>query len=476
MGLRIQNNIAAMNAHRQLSISDAALSKSLQRLSSGYRINNASDDAAGLAISQSFRADIASFKVASRNTSEANSLLQVAEGSLDQMGDILTRLKELATQAASGNAGSNIDKINDEANQLISELDRIATSTNYAGTDLLTGNLAAGTMAGTVADASHGSDATAIGEGGAWFGATATGDLTAITGITGTLDSSIANLEDSANTWTIAKNGTASGLVLSNGNGMQFTATVNTGEDTITIAGMGENQGDLVIAGTVTTTTDANGDTITFDKLGISSVSVDAGTTAQAWTFSTSGSNIVLTGADGTNQSVAATAGSAVDFTNLGISFTLDAEWDANDLDGLTITTAGSAGTSLDFQIGSENATDNQLSISLSDVRASALSLTSGMLSTQAGAQTALTTINSAIDTLSSSRGDVGAYMNRLSYASANLSSMIENVQAAESVIRDVDMAGEMISFTKNQILMQAGTAMLAQANMAPQSILSLFG
>ncbi|MCX5908513.1 MAG: flagellin, partial [Deltaproteobacteria bacterium] len=174
MGLRIQNNIAAMNAHRQLKVSDSALSKSMEKLSSGYRINKAADDAAGLAISQSFRADIASFKVASRNTSEANALLQVAEGSLDQMGNILTRLKELATQAASGNATSNIDKINDEANQLIAEFDRIATSTKYGDTALLTGNMAAGTKSGAISDATHSSTVSLKGEGGSRFGATGT--------------------------------------------------------------------------------------------------------------------------------------------------------------------------------------------------------------------------------------------------------------------------------------------------------------
>ncbi len=119
MGFRIQNNIEALNAQRNLSISSAGMSKSLQRLSSGYRINSAADDAAGLAISQQFRADIASYKVAKQNVSEANALLQVAEGAMDQIGNILTRLKELATQAASANAGANIDKINAEGNTLI---------------------------------------------------------------------------------------------------------------------------------------------------------------------------------------------------------------------------------------------------------------------------------------------------------------------------------------------------------------------
>jgi len=140
MGLRIQHNIAAMNAHRQLGISDRAMGKSLERLSSGYRINRAADDAAGLAISQSFRADIASFKVASRNTSEASSLLQVAEGAMDQIGNMLTRLNELATQAASDNVGTDErTKINDEASKLILEIERLVDSTKYGSSTFLNG-------------------------------------------------------------------------------------------------------------------------------------------------------------------------------------------------------------------------------------------------------------------------------------------------------------------------------------------------
>jgi flagellin len=139
MGLRIQHNIAAMNAHRNLSISDAGLSKSLERLSSGYRINSGADDAAGLSIANGMRADIAGFKVAARNTSEAGSLLQVAGGSLAQISNMLSRLKELATQASSANASSNLSKINSEASKVIDEIDRIATSTEYADTALING-------------------------------------------------------------------------------------------------------------------------------------------------------------------------------------------------------------------------------------------------------------------------------------------------------------------------------------------------
>ncbi len=474
MGLRIQNNIEAMNTQRQLGISSSHFSKSLERLSSGFRINRAADDAAGLAVSQSFRADIASYKVAVRNTSEANALLQVAEGSLDQMGNILTRLKELATQAASGNAGSNIDKINDEANQLVEEFDRIATSTTYAGTDLLTGSLAAGSMAGTLDASGHSSTAQTTGSDSSIVGVAST--LTGFAAPVASLDASVSSLADDDNTWTIANDATASGLVLSNGNGMQFTATANTDADTITVHGMGANQSDLVISTDDDATGAADGKTITFNNLGLSEVSVENDAETGVYTFSTTGSNIVLTHSDGTNQSVAAAASSTLDFDELGISFDLGAEWDANDLDALTITVAGTSGSSMDFQIGAENADDNRLSISLADSQAATLNLTADMLSTQGGAQTALGTIDAAINQLSDNRSAVGAYMNRLSYASANLASMTENVQSAESVIRDVDMASEMTDFTKNQILMQAGTAMLAQANMAPQSVLSLIG
>jgi flagellin len=272
MGLRIQNNIAAMNAHRQLQISDSGLSKSLERLSSGYRINRAADDAAGLAISQGMRADIASYNVASRNVSEANAMVQVAEGAYDQIGNMLVRLKELATQAASANANGNLDKIGAEADALLAEIDRISDATEYAGAALLDGSL-----------------------------------------------------------------------------------------------------------GTQT------------------------------------------------------------------------------------------------FQVGSTADTFSQIDVSFATVSATSMSINSIDLTSASTAQTALTSIDDAIDNLNSSRGDLGAIQNRLGYASANLSTTIENVQAAESVIRDVDMASEMTTFTKNQILLQAGTAMLAQANMAPQSVLSLF-
>ena len=271
MALRIQNNIAALYAHRNLTASDNALSKSLERLSSGYRINRAADDAAGLSISQAFRADIASYKAASRNVSEANSVLQVAEGAIDAISNMLTRLKELATQASSANGVSNLDKINAEGNALLAEIDRIAAATEYAGSPLL--------------------------------------------------------------------DGTFSG----------------------------------------------------------------------------------------------------------------------------------------DFQVGARNvAANDRISVTIGAVDTTVLGLAVDQLDDQVEAQAFLATVDTAIGTLNGIRGDIGAAQNRMAYAAANLASTIENVTASESVIRDVDMAAEMVNFTKHQILLQAGTAMLPQANLAPQVVLQL--
>ena len=371
MGLRIQNNIAAMNAHRQLQISDNGLSKSLERLSSGYRINRAADDAAGLAISQQFRADIASYKVASRNTSEASSLLQVAEGALDQIGNMLTRLKELATQAASANAGDNRTKINAEGNALISEIDRIATSTEYANTKLINGSFGVGISAGSTADAAAG-----------------------VTSASGMIAAEIYTVSTAV--------GSGAGLV---------NVTITTGDGSQTI-------NDVAAPGTGVTSN------VSFSSFGLNV------------TF-----NAALTSGGGT-------AGTIIG-TDTGNST---------------------------FQVGSENETDNQITVSIGDATAGTLGLTADNLDTASEALTFLGAVDTAISTLANRRGDIGAASNRLAYASSNLSVTIENVQAAESVIRDVDMAAEMTTFTKNQILLQAGTAMLAQANMAPQVVLSLFG
>ena len=371
MGLRIANNIAAMNAHRQLGVADAGLSKSLERLSSGYRINRAADDAAGLSISSNMRAEIASLNVASRNTAQASSMLQVAEGAMDQINNMLTRLKELATQAASANVTTtDRQKINSEATKLTDEIDRIADATKYNGTALINGN----------------------------FGATAsTSTLVASEGVASASSIDVSGVVDTSATYTVSD---AVGTVVSLTNG-----------------------------------------SITQTLTGIS------------------------------------TGAQTLNFDALGVKITLDNAYDSSaELDGGTFTVTSST---QNIQVGKENQNYNKVGLEIGDMQMSALNDGSELsidLSTVSGAQAALTDIDTAISYVAEKRGAVGAYMNRLSYAAANLATNIENAQAAESVIRDVDMAAEMTTFTKNQILLQAGTAMLAQANMAPQQVLSLFG
>jgi flagellin len=189
--------------------------------------------------------------------------------------------------------------------------------------------------------------------------------------------------------------------------------------------------------------------------------------------------NITITTGDGAQTiNGVATPGagetSQVTFSAFGLSLTINSNLSSASDGAITGEAAGNS----TFQVGAENDSFNQITVSLGDATtgANGLNLSTGQLANATLAQTFLDTVDSAINLLNGRRGDIGASQNRLSYAAANLSVTVENVTASESVIRDVDMAGEMVSFTKNQILMQAGTAMLAQANMAPQSILSLFG
>jgi flagellin len=368
MSLRIMNNIAAMNAHRHLMVSDAGLSKSLERLSSGYRINVAADDAAGLAISERFRAQIASLKVAQRNVSEANALLQTAEGGMIKIGEILTRMKELATQAASGNAGDDIGKLAAEYNALIEEIDRISESTKYADKELLNGTFNAGNTTTSWDAISNIYDVSVLNaSAGAYSASYAGGELT---------------IEDITNSVT----------------------------ETVAIAGDSE---------------------VNFATLGIS--------------FTTT----------------SAAAGATLDAIGTAIAGA-----------GLTV----AAGSTATFQVGYSEAGYDRIGISIGSVQVADLQVADGDLATAETARAALTKVDTDISYVAEARGAIGAYQNRLGYAAGNLSITVENYQAAESVIRDVDMAHEMTQFTKNQILLQAGTAMLAQANLAPQQVLALFG
>ncbi len=370
MSLRINNNIAAFNAHRSLSKSDEMLSRSLEKLSSGFKINRAGDDAAGLAISESLRANILSFRKAADNTAQASALLQIAEGGANQVGNILQRLKELATQASSANLGSSDrTKLDDEATQLEQEINRIAQSTKYSGTALINGN----------------------------FGATASLGATTYTS-----------------------------------NGIASAAKVD-------VSGVVDTSARYTI-------TDASG----------TSISLWNGSITQTLTLSGTGAQ-------------------TLNFSALGVKITLDSTYDTStDLDGVYFTVATSA---QNFQVGTTNSGNDRISLSIGDLRTAALKDGASFdvtLTSMESAQSALNDIDTAISYVATKRGDIGAKQNRLQFATDNLASSIENTIAADSIIRDADMAFEMTTFTKNQVLLQAGNAMLAQANMAPEMVLKL--
>jgi len=373
MGLRIANNIAALNAHRNLSITDSNMSRSVERLSSGYRINRAKDDAAGLSMAKKFESQIRSLTVASRNTTQANALLQIAEGGADQIENMLIRLKELATQAASSQNNDNLTDINAEASELLAEVDRIANATTFQGTSLLTGY---GTKVVSATD--------------------------------------LGNFNGVANVY------------------------------------------DLDVSG--------------------------AGGNGSTYIFSTgaAGSYIALVNSDASQRQVFSTVNGAntYDFTSLGVSFKTTGAATSNTIASVASAVGSIAisGDEATFQVGDGNHANYRISFEIDSMTKTSLSVGNVDLSSLANAQSSIDMVDNAIDAINSSRGEIGATQNKLDYTYASLAISIENSTAASSVIQDVDMAMEMSTFTKTQIMMQAGTAMLAQANMAPQQILSLFG
>jgi len=371
MAIRVQNNIASLTANKHLSRTATMLSQSLERLSSGFRINRAADDAAGLSISQKFRAQIASLKAASRNATEANSLLQVAEGGMEEVHNMLTRLKELATQAASANSEGNRTEINAEAQALLSEISRISTATEYNGNPLLTGY--------------------------------------------GTKTFSDAFYTKTQNVYDVDVTGASVG---------SYSFSYDLLTSTLSLSD-----------GTLTETAEL----VTNSKINFGSLGVSFKVTAGLESLGALGESLA-----------------AIDGTG-GADFSV-------------------SGSDVQFQIGDSNDSDKQLSFSINSITTNALSISSLTLATISGSQEALGTIDTAIDVVNTARGTIGANMNRLSYASATLQTAVENLTASESVIRDVDMAFEMSTFTKHQILQQAGVSMLAQANSIPQSVLSLLG
>ena len=400
--MRIQHNIAALNSYRNLTGNNSAVSKNLEKLSSGYRINRAGDDAAGLAISEKMRAQITGLNTAQKNAQDGVSLVQTAEGALTEVHSMLNRMVELADQSANGTYDNPVDRANlqKEIASLKDEIDRIADSTNFNGINLLDGSLSTST--------------------------------------TTTLSGKEAN--------------TNAGVDL------KFTFADQLKGNNINVKLENETSGTDAIKATV----DANGlITLKMDatkdhsasaiKEALAKANIDAVTEKEDKAKMTS----LLASATVTGAGTTGLTG-------------------ATDFAAATGTPTAAKGKSLTLQIGDTSKDFNQMAVSVGDMHTDALGIADIDISTQVGAQTAVDKIKSAINSVSSTRGDLGAIQNRLEHTINNLSVTAENMTAAESRIRDVDMANEMMAYTKNNILVQSSQAMLAQANQLPQGVLQL--
>jgi flagellin len=412
----INHNISALNTYRQLSINNTNLSKSLEKLSSGLRINRAGDDAAGLAISEKMRAQISGLDQASRNAQDGISLIQTAEGALNETHSILQRMRELAVQAANDtNTDQDRQNIQSEMTQLEKEIDRIANTTQFNTKNVLDGSMG-GPVNGNVANVN------------------ANSVLESSTGAALQSTTLLVGLEDS--------NGNSLGIQV----GDNVTINYVKGGTTYTVSVSVASTTD--IASVAAQLDGFNGDTSTVVSNGSLVVSAaTAGTQGAVY-----GLTITVKDSSGNVRQAA---------TNALSSFTeTKAAADAK-ADGRAT-----------LMIGAN--TGQTVQVDISDMRATALGVNGLQVTTQAQANIAVKVIDNAIQKVSAQRGTLGALQNRLEHTINNLGTSSENLSAAESRIRDVDMAKEMMNYTKNNILTQAAQAMLAQANQVPQGVLQL--
>ena len=418
--MRINHNISALNTYRQLSFNNANGAKSMEKLSSGFRINRAGDDAAGLAISEKMRGQIRGLDMASRNAQDGISLIQTAEGGLNETHSILQRMRELAVQSASDtNTATDRSELQKEVDQLSEELSRIGTTMEFNTQPLLNG-----TFTGTF-------------QIGANEGQNITIDIADMRGFV--LDmAGDAKIDLTASfTGTTVGSGIADGTYQVKENESGTFDLIN--KDGVAIATSADKEALVFNAST-------GDDTLTFTE------SVKSGTITVDSHVATATGGVDNTGLQAGYYKYVAAKGGLVDKNGNVIAKSDDGETFTT-LDGLTTVVEFATGTLSDgteFNVGGID------------------------ISSQKAADKAITTIQSAIETVSAERSKLGAVQNRLDHTINNLGTSSENLSSAESRIRDVDMAKEMMEFTKNNILTQAATAMLAQANQQPEGVLQL--
>ena len=564
--MRIQHNIMAMSAYRNYTNNVSAMKKNLEKLSSGYKINRAGDDAAGLAISEKMRAQITGLETAQKNAKDGISLVQTAEGALTEVHDMLNRMVELATQSANGTYDNDTDRyqLQKEMNQLRSEIDRIADSSNFNGIKLLDGSLDGGTVSTLGAAADHTVTTITVGVQGGndAQGAIYSFDLADLklegNGTTvnfGTITiggQAISMTATSVATSQVVTGASIAGYIANNStiaiDGITYTVSVSGTKVTLTAqsvptstASYATNISIQYAAGTDTKMNNSFDTAVHIDQTpmvsNIEKVAQGMFTLTKdqikdgnqltigdkTYTFAvgkdstnSKAENVIdLTGYETTDTNFIKAAAEAIsklsndqfDVTSQTVKdgdtsvvvhltekvgkldyskdwdLSKDGDWNKA-VEGGTktggvvklaeVTSTTGAGKSLKLQIGDTADTYNQLSVNIGDTHTKALGLDKISISDQTSAASAIDAIKKAINTVSDIRGTLGATQNRLDHTINNLSVMTENIQDAESTIRDVDVAEEMMAYTKNNILIQSAQAMLAQANQVPQGVLQL--
>jgi flagellin len=555
-----------MNAYRNYNTNTSALSKNLEKLSSGYRINRAGDDAAGLAISEKMRAQISGLEQASNNVGDGISLVQTAEGALQEVQDMLNRMVTLSEESANGTYQNEVDRENLQAEMdaLQTEIDRIADSANFNGIQLLDGSLSqntvvtaptAVTVTGVAPGAHNGKSATGtftidlsqlefintatnasatftIKIGGVQI-ATANGTAYAGTKVGKSTSTTVAKLTGSdiaadlsgkivkidGATYDITNSG---GVLTLTGKAAPTKAATTAMTFSITGAGgtLTNNTGNALSVDVVKQPVYAGANTYAQANFTLTASMVKDGnvitigttayTIAVGSKSSVSGDNLInLKAYDGTNNKAAmlkdaakqiasvanskflvstnntSTADPVISLTELEGQVDYAKDWDLSNHTGYatgdwtkvvsygaidnTTSTGG-----LTLQIGDTSDSWNQMNVSIKDMHVRSLKIDTINIKTQSAAASAISVIKDAINYVSSVRGTLGATQNRLEHTANNLSVMTENIQDAESTIRDTDIADEMTAYTKNQILIQSAQAMLAQANSVPQGVLQL--
>jgi flagellin len=566
--MRINHNIAALNTYRQMGTANKGMSNSMEKLSSGLRINKAGDDAAGLAISEKMRGQIRGLDMASKNAQDGISLIQTAEGALNETHSILQRMRELATQSGNGtNTDSDRAALQDEMNQLTSEINRIGNTTEFNTQKLLQGDgkvtlagtngafsdalLASGATSHT--DATQTVTLTAAATAGQTVKFTLNGEELELSftasGTDGVADETVygvtsnsanVTLDGTTNDATTAANAVTDAMnkMIAENDALKGNYTVSNTAGAITITAVSEaNGGELfgskgniatsagTVAGATSGTADVGTTTVTQATQDIAFTVADAAAAAElvgtgmtingqqvefydategAYTGSANGVNISgAANATDVVDAIVATLGDELDGVKLtstvGGTLTVTAtDAKGEDGNGITVQNGGvQESFKTSFQIGAN--TGQSMSLEVNDMRSNALGITgeagdagftttNGVtngtddvlaeaalnISTKDDASKSIEVLDKAIASVSSERAKLGAVQNRLDHTINNLGTSAENLTAAESRIRDVDMAKEMMEQTKNSILSQAAQAMLAQANQQPQGVLQL--